>query len=870
MASRPTPVSIGICTLIALYSVPSSQIYTCSKDEGIGDHLSLVIKQLIFNDGTVDAVTGDSNDVGGINNAIETMSLSKLLCIVAGGDFKFKKSAAFLLQDLQHSVSSIDALMDLFSALNDQVGKRVIDGESAHGIYVRKRCLGFERLGFDSVGRFWESCVDFVDNAENWDSASNISSFASDNEQQSSSNWPLDSNQISKVMLNQCRQLDEEIDSYNFQELESQLQDVLRENPELTLVHFLRFLNCANNGEVVGALEHFHRYFDYAMIEDRRQRLAMPVLPEEGNGDNNTNNNNPNSNQSGTDGASDGRNKRKANVVAYVSVVLAALFHKLGFHEMSKIASQEAIKVAQQSGDDACLAYALGWLNATTASMDSAAREQIKALERAAARGGRLNISSLVSGNALLQANRQLSSEVTTNHSDPLENDNMTAAFDPSETWDSLANASSSRSNVVNTIGGTVYSNDIPTSLPNIYRDGGTSQVFAKQKLIGSNLWHSIGRSKMASATSKVALHCYDMQLSSEDEANFASEICSSVLFGTGILETTLNDDDIALSDDDMCARLESLKKKRGEPKKTRKSKCPNLYSKAIDKIKRAQAKSAKANSIHWNRAVLEICIESSIRSNSLHEAEGFVNLLNSLSLARDGPKATVRAMGLCCLLLHKKEKFHEAEGLIISSILPLCEKHCLHYLKCHFLLNLAFMKIETSKDDPTIALPSLLDCLSFSEEHSIDSIHASALSLLAKVFLEMGDFKKARSIIKAALPVLLEHGHILYQGQAWLTLAKCTLSELKDLETNEDDDLKLSLRKHAFSDLQKATSLIEQINDVNLLQEIYYLTAHTCSSIPGQRGSRDAASKAFLDLQKKKNDTLIPTVYDLLDAIRC
>lgn len=865
MASRPTPVSIGICTLIALYSVPSSQIYTCSKDEGIGDHLSLVIKQLIFNDGTVDAVTGDTNDGGGINNAIETMSLSKLLCIVAGDDLKFKKSAAFLLQDLQHSVSSIDALMDLFSALNDQVGKRVIDGESAHGIYIRKRCLGFERLGFDSVGRFWESCVDFVEKAENWDSTS----YVLDDEQQGSSNWPLDPNQISKVMLNQCRQLDEEIDSYNFQELESQLQDVLRENPELTLAHFLRFLNCANNGEVVGALEHFHRYFDYAMIEDRRQRLAMPVLPEEGNGDNNTNNNNPNSNQSWADGANDGRNKRKANVVAYVSVVLAALFHKLGFHEMSKIATQEAIKVAQQSGDDACLAYALGWLNATSSSTDSAAREQIKALERAAVRGGRLNISSLVSGNALLQANRQLSSEVTTNHSDPLENDSMTAVFDPSETWDSLANASSSRSNVVNQIGGTVYSNDIPTSLPNIYRDGGTSQVFAKQKLIGSNLWHSIGRSKMASATSKVALHCYDTQLSSEDEANFASEICSSVLFGTGILETTLKDD-IKCSDDDMCARLENLKKKRGEPRKARQSKCPNLYSKAIDKIKHAQAKSTKPNSIHWNRAIIEICIESSIRSNSLHEAEGFVNLLNSLSLARDGPKATVRAMGLSCLLLQKTEKFQQAEGLIISGILPLCEKHCLFFLKCHFLLNLAFMKIETSKHDPTIALPSLLDCLSFSEEHSIDSLHASALSLLAKVFLEMGEIKKARSTIKAALPVLLEHGHILYQGQAWLTLAKCTLSELKNLETNKDADLKLSLRKHAFSDLQKAASLIEQINDVKLLQEIYYLTAHTSSSIPGHRGARDTASKAFLDLQKKKNDTLIPTVHDILDAIRC
>ena len=299
MAERPTPVAIAVCTLIALHSDPSSPIHDGSNAEGIGEHISKVIKHVILNEGNTNLI-GNS-----IRNGIESISLRAFLDLIAGQNNLYHHVSKFLLEDLYQTVSSIDSIIDLFSVLRATVAKGVIDGDSAHGIYVRKRCLGFDQLGFGSVGRFWEACVDYVECASEWDAdlkdqkMDSLYPCPSDEEKDvaakdsdvcsKSRSWPLAPSQISRTMMQQCRELDQQIDSFNFDEMELQLQDILSENPELTLAHFLRFLNCANHGERVGAHEHFHRYFDYAMIQERKHRLAMPNLPEESNASNNTN-----------------------------------------------------------------------------------------------------------------------------------------------------------------------------------------------------------------------------------------------------------------------------------------------------------------------------------------------------------------------------------------------------------------------------------------------------------------------------------------------------------------------------------------------------------------------------------------------------
>jgi hypothetical protein len=167
---------------------------------------------------------------------------------------------------------------------------------------------------------------------------------------------------------------------------------------------------------------------------------------------------------------------------------------------------------------------------------------------------------------------------------------------------------------------------------------------------------------------------------------------------------------------------------------------------------------------------------------------------------------------------------------MVQRKILPFSKRFQLHYYHCHFLLQLIMIQLDSSPDDPVCALPA---CICLSEEHSIDPLHATAMSLLARMHFEMNNIKQARSVMKAAMPVLIQHGHVFFQGEAWLTLSKCRLSELKDLESEggKDEMVKTHTRigistaelsnnkirrstllKRCAKDLKHATDMFEMI----------------------------------------------------------
>lgn len=872
MAERPTPVAIAVCTLIALHSDPSSPIHDGSNAEGIGEHISKVIKHVILNEGNTNLI-GNS-----IRNGIESISLRAFLDLIAGQNNLYHHVSKFLLEDLYQTVSSIDSIIDLFSVLRATVAKGVIDGDSAHGIYVRKRCLGFDQLGFGSVGRFWEACVDYVECASEWDAdlkdqkMDSLYPCPSDEEKDvaakdsdvcsKSRSWPLAPSQISRTMMQQCRELDQQIDSFNFDEMELQLQDILSENPELTLAHFLRFLNCANHGERVGAHEHFHRYFDYAMIQERKHRLAMPNLPEESNASNNTNANNPNHPNGSGNGASTAQGNKRKNVVQYVAIVLAALFHKLGNDEMAQMATQEAIKVAQQSGDGACLAYALGWLNATSIKDEEQDADQTRLLQRASVRGGEFNLSSLRTGTSLQRAILHITTRARSNHSQLLPSERAGMGFNPSQAWECIASASATSNNAMNAIGNTIYLNDVATNLTSVYEEGNATQVFGRQLLVGADLWKSVGRQNLSFASNQVSIHCYDEQLSGNDLASVASEIASSVLYGTGSDKSYYNEE-THLKSQSLTDRLRMLRSKTKKEHSERGS-TMSLYELALKKIQATKSQTLNPSSADWFHSSALIRFEALTREGNVHGAKAYEVLLESVILSRGNEKAAIHSLGHSCLLLCQKERFDEAKSLITSAILPFCEKQGMHYFRCYFLLKLTMIYLESSPENPTDALPSLLDCLSLSEEQSIDPINAAAASLLSRVFLEMGNIKRSKATMKAVMPVILEHGHVYFQGHAWLTLAKCSLCEAEAENDEERQDRSMILSR-ALSELQRSAVAFEKIKDTSPLREVYYLTAQVCNAIPGHGDMKIKAARSFVALEKAKASSVKPTWHDAI-----
>lgn len=942
MAERPTPHSVAVCTLIALHSDPSSLIHDTvstnqtqqsldSQQEGIGEHLSKVIRHIVLHDNDApshpsasDANNQDMEDIDmnmNINSPLENMQLPILLNLISGPEKLYQNAAKILLEDLCQTFSSIDSLLDLFGAFRATVAKGVIDGDSAHGVYVRKRCLGFDQLGFDAVGRFWEACCDYInvdvdldagvgasasagnyveysipscpsDELRNGDD-SRSSTVDMDNSHHndkmednanananppnirtpSLSSWPLAPGQISRSLLQKCHDLDSNKDTINHHELESQLHCILQENPELTLAHYLRFMNCAQYGERVGALEHFHRYFDYAMIQERKERLAMPNLPESSNGagtgagaggGNNANNANGNGSGNGNDARQS--NKQKGNVVQYVTIVLASLFHKLGNNDMAHMATLEAIKVAQQSGDEACLAYALGWLHATSDSDDSdvADRNQGNLLDRASARGREHHLHSLVAGASLQRAGR--------------------SGNNPPQAWESVAGATASTTQAMNAIGNTIYLHDVSTSMVG-GRD--TFQVMAQQHMVGAGLWQAVGRQNLALATNQLSMHCYDDQMAVERLASIVSDVASSVLYGSGSdkLVYTAREEKSTGVAQPLCSTLDRLRTSSGKNKKqVVKDMNINLYTTALEKIRAAKRQNPKVFGVNCYHSAAQIILEASTRKSDIHSAQSYELFLHNYALAsgRGDRKALVQAWGLSCLLLCQKGEWDAAKSMISNVIIPYCQKYDMHFFQCHFLLQLVMIYFETSPENPTCIIPTLLECLALSEEYSIDPIHASALSLLSRMHFEMDNVERAKAIMKAAMPVILQHSHVYFQGQAWLTLAKCTLSEVKDQEARREIGVdrigRGNLFKRALLELHHAADLFEKLQDVVRLREVYYLTAQVCNSLCGctvnekfrtsNLNKRDASAQKFLHYNKVIVSSTRPCWHDALADI--
>ena len=115
---------------------------------------------------------------------------------------------------------------------------------------------------------------------------------------------------ITDMIRKRALNIEASIGRVQFHETEEAIANLLNFHPEQALSHYLRYLNCLHHREFPGALDSLHRYFDYAMVE-----------------------------------------KWGKNFVQYAIINLASLHHSFGHRELSLLATDEAVRVAQQNGD---------------------------------------------------------------------------------------------------------------------------------------------------------------------------------------------------------------------------------------------------------------------------------------------------------------------------------------------------------------------------------------------------------------------------------------------------------------------------------------------------------------------------------------
>ena len=842
MAERPTPYSVAVCTLIALQSDPTSPLYQeINPSAEVSQRLSAFLQECVLMDSRSTSTGSNATTAmaDGGASLVHDMTLSRFLSqlkYVAGEEMQNLVSDYITM-----AAASVDSLMDLMDSLRRAITEGIVDGASAHGVFLRKVCLGFDQLSFETTALLWSDLCEEMKSVqltsqsltEAEAATGTVTNDSNNNNSNSEMRWPLSATQIERALRKKCFRLDDihsVQEGESFEEMEFNLQQVLAHDPELPAAHFLRFLNCVKHGERVGALDALHQYFDYAIIK--------------------------------------GTQEKSQDILQFATILLASLHNSFGDNALAQMATDEAIRVAQQSMDAACVAFALGWIfsneqnngggGSSAAAFGRANLASLDAgdlLKRCAVRASEGRLRPLAAGASLslsrflLSQGGAVSGTATTNAgSDEIHHSRGLATL----AWSSLMDASSDRANAEADDGAI----DRPTTMTDIDNSREIMDTLARQSLVASGIWDYFGQTHLSGISSFLALYCHADQMLSHDVVTAIQNIARVSLHGSPSVLLSRDFDGSVLE-----KHLEELEQKSVSEK----SNCADcVYAVALSKLTSLWKLFRLPMDGVFLLGVTMVLHEWAIRRGEIQQAVAFGVALESYLHPRisNYTQVMIDVFSQKSLLLSRQGKFAEAKQ-IINDMIEFAKEHQLRTHHASLLLQLSLIQLESNPHLFTAAMPSLLECLSMTEKYEMDGLHATALSVLAQVHLRMRNPKRAIAVLQAALPSLLQREHVWFQADAYLTLAKCHLQLAKTV--NEKSEVKakttksqhtrnpalVSLLRSAANDLKKSQTFFLRCQDCIKLREVFYLQARVYDSIPGDQPQRDKASECFLKISE-------------------
>ena len=428
----------------------------------------------------------NDNSKDEFNTSDTTLHFDKLLTTISKLEMEGNAPTPHISNKLRHiiqsSCNSIDVLINLFDCFQIALGRSnqptTIDPNSLIGIYIRKYCLGFEELPFERIGDLWNSLCDYVYGSE------------------------LDNNDdLFESSFCSAYQDEEDLiqDQYNI-EKDTNTPFFPKSNSETSMADYNDYLTNLSNKERTGAIDSLHKYFDYAMIREQKtspnaenHKLRMP----------------------------------------FVSILLADLHYNFGESSFSIQATEEAIRVAHQSNDKECVAYALAWLHFNNISKNGLGLEGFHSeelLRKCAERSLDYNLVALYAS-AIFSLTRYYA------HS------NGSSSFNPALLWDSLSAASTRSYNSINSNNKTYYSSNTSnneaysTQITYTSNSKQTMTLLSKQHLLSSSIWEMIGHAPFTSLEAAIALHSHPYEeehaLSQQEFAIAIQKIIFSAFFGS-------------------------------------------------------------------------------------------------------------------------------------------------------------------------------------------------------------------------------------------------------------------------------------------------------------------------------------------------
>ncbi|OMO49761.1 hypothetical protein COLO4_38399 [Corchorus olitorius] len=181
-------------------------------------------------------------------------------------------------------------------------------------------------------------------------------------------------------------------------------------------------------------------------------------------------------------------------------------------------------------------------------------------------------------------------------------------------------------------------------------------------------------------------------------------------------------------------------------------------------------------------------------------------------------------------------KQFRQAAD-VAHSLFCMCYKFNLQVQSATVLLLLA--EIHMKAGNAVVGLPYALASLSYCQSFNLDLLRASATLTLAELWLSLGSnhTKTALSLLHGAFPMILSHGGLELSARAYITEAKCYLSD-PSFSVSDNPEVVLDPLRQASEELQA-------LEYHELAAEAFYLMAIVFDKL-GQLEEREEAASSF------------------------
>lgn len=615
---------------------------------------------------------------------------------------------------------------------------------------------------------------------------------------------------------------------------------MLQKDPELPAAYFLRYLNCLRHGERAGALDALHQYFDHAMVQHTG---------------------------TGRGGGPTGAPPASNDVLQFSAILLAMTHSSFGDSSLALLATEEAVRVAQQSKDAACVAFALGWL---FEHHGHGTAERQLLLQRCASRAAIGHLRPLLAGAHLTLTKHALAggdggARATPSTAgpafggtDPADTGGATGGTWTAATWNHLLQVTAEPSTDHRVL-------DRPTYLSQNPRE--TMRSMAVQRLMSVGVWDSVGMPVMSELASKVTLN-RPQDLSHDHVVTAIQNVSRLALYGTprsAAIDTRCLDDGAVTTD----ARGGRSKMPDSEPATKL---C--MYGRAVRTVLQLRQELGLEGDdldepILHNLALL--FHEWAVNRGDLDDATALQRILDSYlhrGLA-DHDQLYVDIKMQKCLFLYRTRNWEKAKETA-KRLVETCKAKKMFKDLARSLIQLAIIDLESDRKRGTSALSPLMEALAMCEKWEMHGLHAAGMSVLAVVFMRLQNPKRAIAILEATLPTLLQREHVSFQASAYLTLSKAHMKIASSMSAGPSKSSDLSNGKapassslsttpsvlraikkrqqKALQALNKCVELFEECQDCYGLRETLYLQAQV-HSLLGNLHEREASSERFLKL---------------------